>query len=662
MADNDGKILYSLELDGEQFQKTLDQVNDKLGNLEKISKKAEFPVTVASWAAGIAVFEKSLEVAGKVLDQVFEAEKIEKINKSFLNLAASAGIVGNSFKDNLIKAADGLIDDTDLIKAANTAMVNFGKSAEKLPDVLLLARKAAAAGYGELPDVFNALNQAISSGNTKALRQYQIFIDNEKAAKQYAASIGVSAGALTQAGRSQATLNALLDYSNGKFKNLSIDSGQATDAVTRMKVSLQGLGEAIQKVFLLAAPVVSKAANAIASVVDSFTEWANSITGGSAQGVQDQINGITLSLDRMQKKQQQMIAEGGPAAAQSQDYKLLSSYIEKNLAELNKLQAKQREITGEGKQLAAPSQSEEVAKVDYGKLKQERSQFENDILQMRQARLQKEVEAATTEAQVVELAGLQVKNIEDQKAQQLDALRLKKQESAMTDQQYADMRVEIEARSAEQIAEITRNLEQAKLNAYQNEVKAATSNAQGIAAAFKQGSAQSRAELSAFGAMGQKTYQNFSSKAVNALQELGAGTKSATEVAKGFILGMLADEAQARGQVMLLASIFPPNPVGLAAGAGLIALSGALRSMGGAKASSGSIPSLGGSANGTGYEVASGSASPNAAQFTQPKRQVTIQIQGSYFETEQTKTRLLEMIREGTDATDFKYVQIPGVR
>ena len=40
------------------------------------------------------------------------------------------------------------------------------------------------------------------------------------------------------------------------------------------------------------------------------------------------------------------------------------------------------------------------------------------------------------------------------------------------------------------------------------------------------------------------------------------------------------------------------------------------------------------------------------------KKNVTLQVMGSYFETEQTKTRLLEMIRENTDATDFKYQQI----
>ena len=56
-----------------------------------------------------------------------------------------------------------------------------------------------------------------------------------------------------------------------------------------------------------------------------------------------------------------------------------------------------------------------------------------------------------------------------------------------------------------------------------------------------------------------------------------------------------------------------------------------------------------------------------AAQLEKPqldetkKKSVTIQVQGNYFETEQSRMRILEMTREATDATDFKYQQI-GVK
>lgn len=40
------------------------------------------------------------------------------------------------------------------------------------------------------------------------------------------------------------------------------------------------------------------------------------------------------------------------------------------------------------------------------------------------------------------------------------------------------------------------------------------------------------------------------------------------------------------------------------------------------------------------------------------RKAVTLQVMGDYFETEQTKTRLVDLIREANDATDFKFVQI----
>lgn len=42
----------------------------------------------------------------------------------------------------------------------------------------------------------------------------------------------------------------------------------------------------------------------------------------------------------------------------------------------------------------------------------------------------------------------------------------------------------------------------------------------------------------------------------------------------------------------------------------------------------------------------------------QNKKAVTLQIQGNYYETEQTRTRLMEMIREVGDFTDFNLKQV----
>lgn len=679
MSENDGKIVYSADLDAKQFLDKLTSIEGKIDSLDQVAEKAKFPLTVANWAAGIVVFQKALELGNKLLEQLTDAEKVVRLEKQFNSLAKTAGVVGSELKEALIKAGGGLIDDTELIQVATKGLMNFGSEAKKLPEILTLARKAAASGFGDLSQIFNDLNQAISSGNTKALKQYQIFIDSGKAAEDYARKLGVSVATLTEAGRQQATMNALLTYSQTKFKDVSTESGEFTDSATRLKVSISQLHEAVQKLTLSLGPMLSKVAEWTTEVVQKFTAWVESFDQQSAGAIANRIEEVKNKIASLKAELAEQEADGPSIWDRiiGKNPDAIRAQIQEYEASLTTLNQKQQEViassgaaSGGGGGSSGPGGPPAV---DYKKLSQERSQFEAEILSMRQQRLASEIEMAQSEQQVVLLNDQLVQTINAQRNQQLEELKLKKQESSMTDEQYAQLRVEIESRATNDIAKLNQDLQAKKLAAYQNEVKAAQSATSGITAAFKQGSAQARAELASFGAMGQKTYQNFSSKAVESLMAVGEGTKSASEIAKGFILGMLADEAQARGQLLLLASIFPPNPAGLGAGAGLLILAGALRSMAGGKAGadmgSVSVSSSAGSANeqsnalnGSGLDVASGSASPNAAAFQQPRRQVTVQVQGNYFETEQTRTRLMEMIREATDNTDFRYVQIGGLR
>ena len=145
---------------------------------------------------------------------------------------------------------------------------------------------------------------------------------------------------------------------------------------------------------------------------------------------------------------------------------------------------------------------------------------------------------------------------------------------------------------------------------------------------------------------------------------MGEGAESGADIMKGFMLNSIADIAQAQGEEMLAAALV--NPAYAAAGAGLLVLSGAIRAAAGGLGKS----SMGGTSFGGGDYGGVGSQSSFADQGAvnqlqpevQPKKTVHINVMGHYFETEQTKMALLQMIRENSDATDFIYNQIsPGV-
>jgi hypothetical protein len=75
---------------------------------------------------------------------------------------------------------------------------------------------------------------------------------------------------------------------------------------------------------------------------------------------------------------------------------------------------------------------------------------------------------------------------------------------------------------------------------------------------------------------------------------------------------------------------------------------------GGIGAASPSTVSGGGAASSTVFDE-----TLSRPELSEPKgREVSLIVQGNYFETEQTKRTLMEMIRSETDATGFSYVQI----
>lgn len=99
------------------------------------------------------------------------------------------------------------------------------------------------------------------------------------------------------------------------------------------------------------------------------------------------------------------------------------------------------------------------------------------------------------------------------------------------------------------------------------------------------------------------------------------------------------------------------GPAAIAAGVAAVVLGGALSALGGGGA--GSTASTGGGVSSAGAGGTTGSSggfdTQDLPEKEKERKSVTIQIQGSYFETEQTRTRLVEMIQEASDATDFSF-------
>jgi hypothetical protein len=168
--------------------------------------------------------------------------------------------------------------------------------------------------------------------------------------------------------------------------------------------------------------------------------------------------------------------------------------------------------------------------------------------------------------------------------------------------------------------------------------------------------------------LGETLYGGFTDSLISGFQEIGAGSQNLGQVMLKALLTPMADYVAFEGKKHLLLGLWPPNPVELGQGAGLLALSGLIRSFagggggapvsGGSVGGGGSIPSLDGQPARTAIDDESSRPSVEAAAV--PRKSVTLVVQGNYFDTDQTRTKLTEMIREASDATDFKILSVGG--
>ncbi len=135
----------------------------------------------------------------------------------------------------------------------------------------------------------------------------------------------------------------------------------------------------------------------------------------------------------------------------------------------------------------------------------------------------------------------------------------------------------------------------------QQYVRTSTTAFQGIERAAQAMTSKAKGELKDMGKFGTDTMNEFQKNSTAAFQQIGTSVaqnqpiaQAAASAMKGFFLNMIGDRAEAEGALLLLSSIWPPNPLGLAAGGGLVALGAALKSAAGSAGSGVSSSGVGG--------------------------------------------------------------------
>lgn len=670
--------LLKLDLDTKDFSSKLDEANLKLGEVSDPSK-------LTGLIDGLSSVTKILGVIGTIglaaktaLDLSMEAENVRLVNQQFEILTRNAGVAGETLKQSLIEIADGLVDDEDLLQAANAAVIQLGSNAERIPEVFTLARSVTTAFGGDLIANFERLNEALSTGNLRSLKQYGLTVDQDRALRDYARTLGITVDALSEQERRTAILNAVLEKSRTAFAGVSNEVLVNTNAWTRLTVALGQLKETAAIVFdRIFGPLIKAEITGMTAIVQDFTRFLTAKFGEGPEAAQAQMERLTEQLNEsgatifdLEKKVEEMSRSYGAGAKYVGEYTAAVTQLNGEQRRFNELKAEIAALrpeaaggAGAGAEQAVGDAKIQIDSEVNAKRLEVASKFETDLRNLQLARIGQEISSATSIEEVERLQHERRVAMSQMLLDKETQLRAAVLEGTMTRDQAEAQSVELRKALVADLRTVEMKAEDERLRALQNFAQVSSQAAGGFVAGFKSAAAQASRDVGNFSKLGQTAFNSFSANAANAFMELGKGTKSATEVMKSFFLNALADIAQSQGTIML-ANIY--NPAGMAAGAGLLVLAGLLRAMagGGGGGGGGALGSATISAGQSGGFGTGGAMAP-AVDVSQPqleearrRREVQLVIQGNYFDTEATNRRLMEIIRSETDATGFSYVQI----
>ena len=657
MADDNTS--FTLDLDSSNFvanSKAALNAIQQVGDANNLNGLLGVLESMGPMIAAVAVAVLALKEGW---DSVFDAEEIQSINEQFKIFTDLAGVSADKLKEGLSAASGGWVDETNLMKSANKAMIELETGIDKLPQLMGLAKNATMTFGGTVTEQFDNITRSIAAGNQRGLRQAGIIVDVSKAYREFALAHDIVVGALSKAGQQQALLNAVLETGSSKMGKVGNDIKPVTSAWNQFKAAIT---EARESMEILADKVLGGTfKTAFTWLGDTFKALNVYLKKDMGEGMEGMANKSQYLAARIGVVREKMIEFQKEAKeshdvvarwAAADDLQKLKKEYNALLMESSKLNASIKK----GKEAQAQPEKKDVSVVDPVKRAEQ------------EAAAKKELEAINTK-----IANEEKKNI--QTIAQADAAydKQKTTEVKAIEAQMAEVRAKENAgtlsKSAaehqlmqlEKLRVLTATKDEKELaaertKALDNYLEKSKSTFDGIARGFSVMSDKNKLALKDFGSIGSTTASSFSSHMSGAFKSIGDGSKSATAALGGAFEGMVGDMASHYGEMMFLASVWPPNPAGLAAGAALMTLGGLL----GGLSSGGSTASSAGSYGGGGSNTGSNSGLAANAQQTMPQKNMTLVINGPMLGNDQTARWLVDQVRNASDATAFTIQSVNG--
>ncbi|KKN74772.1 hypothetical protein LCGC14_0386650 [marine sediment metagenome] len=184
------------------------QVQGDLKGLDKAAGIATGGLGALGMVAGGATV---LALSALSIKMVDTAVNIERLNVSFRGLARGMGQNADDMLAGMRKASHGMIADSELVLSANKAMLlGVAKNTDDLVKLMTIAGERGQAMGLSMSQAFNDIVTGLGRGSALILDNLGITVNLTEVNKEYAASLGKTAAALTEVERKQALVNAVL--------------------------------------------------------------------------------------------------------------------------------------------------------------------------------------------------------------------------------------------------------------------------------------------------------------------------------------------------------------------------------------------------------------------------------------------------------------------
>lgn len=224
-----------------------------LGSAASTLSKGLAGLALAGGVAGLAA------LGGAAFDLARTGAEAERLGTAFGTLASSAGQSSQAMIEAMRAASQGTINDTDLMLAANKAMLlGVADSSEEMAGLLEVAAARGKAMGLSTAQAFSDIVTGIGRMSPLILDNLGITVDAAKANADYAESIGKTASQLTDQEKKQALVNQVIANSTDLVRANNALGRDAAGSFERMDAAISNAKTALGELFSPAAAVVAE--------------------------------------------------------------------------------------------------------------------------------------------------------------------------------------------------------------------------------------------------------------------------------------------------------------------------------------------------------------------------------------------------------------------